>query len=74
MLAFHTLVFTRQEVTTGSLESGLASIDFPTIELEAGDKELELDSRMEEEQDETTGARSWLITSTTKVGMGMGAR
>ena len=61
-------------MTTGCLDSGLASIDFPTSELEAGDKEVELESIMEEEQDEITGAKSWLITSTTKVEMVMGAR
>ena len=74
MFAFQTLVFSGQEVTTGSLDSGLASTDSPTIELEAGDREVELGSIMEEEQDETIGASSWLIRSTTKVEMGMGAR
>ena len=61
-------------MTTGSLDSGLASTDSPTSELEAGDKEVELGSIMEEEQDETSGASSWLIRSTTKVEMGMEAR
>ena len=49
MLAFQTLVFTGQEVTTGSLDSGLASTDSPTSELEAWDMEVELELDKEEE-------------------------